>query len=665
MPKNRRKKQRRRTRTRAKSTVRGAPEALREGLIEAGRLQRQRKWAKARELLEGLDRHYPRRAEVLGALVDLYYELGDITSGQSACQRLASLRPDDPEVRLMLAGSCMSNVYPALALRNFRVFLEHWPDDPRADEVRRTVASLEAEMGPLLEDLGLTGEDGLQLAALHEEVLCCLQQGQFDQGRQVAEQLLERHPGFVPAINNLGETYFREGRADEAVAAARRVLQQDPDNFHALANLTRYLCLSGRADEAQPWAERLKSVRSTHSDVWIKKAETFSYLGDDHAVLEAYQGARQHRDWETDRAEGLLNHLAAVAALRLGREKDARRHWKRALKLDPGLDVAEANLEDLNKPQDQRHGPWAYEVNHWLPEGLVRKLISRLDRVQRRGNEGMVAREARRFLQNEPQLAAILPMLLDRGDPTGREFAFRVAMLAQTPEALEALHDFALSRRGPDRLRHEAVPKLRETGRLPAGPARMWIKGQWHDTLLFGFEIHDEPSRAHQPEVEDLACEAITALKSDDAQAAERLFKQALQIEPHAVDLLNNLATAYRLQGRFDEWRRLVHEIHQRDPDYLFGRVNMALDYLEGGDTEEARKMLHPLLSRQRFHRSEFAALGQAQIELCLAEGHLDGARLWLDVWKDIDPDHPDLDYWQDRVAPRRLRRTRSRPARR
>lgn len=659
MSKSKRKKQRRQKdtkRTGTRSASKGIPPPLYDGLGKAYRLDRQRKWDQARDLLQDLDRRYPNRAEVLAGLLNVYYELGDVTSYQFACQRLVSLRPDDPDLRLMLAGSCMENVRPALAIRNFRCFLERWPDDVRAPDVRKTVAGLEAEMEETLPDLGLNSEDGLQLPALHEEVLCCLQQRQFGRARQLAEQLLKRHPEFTPAINNLGEAHFREGRIADAVAAARRVLQRNPDNFHALGNLARYLCASGRADEARPWTERLQSVESTDSDLWIKKAETFSFLGDDQAVLEAFQASQRNPTRETDSRQALMCHLAAVAAMRLGRENDARNLWKRALKLDPGLEVAKANLEDSNEPVGQRHASWPYDLDHWLPQALVRKLPLRLKRARHRRSEKALTRETRRYLQEHPQVAATLPMLLDRGDPDGREFAFRVAVLAETPESLEALRDFALGQRGPDRLREEAAENLRRAGILPAGPVRMWIKGQWQEVLVFGFEVYEEPNRVHRPHVEDLAREAMTALRNGDAQETERLIKQALEIEPDAPDLLNNLATAYRLQGRHDDWKHLVHQIHQRDPDYFFGRLNMALERLDENDLEEARKMLIPLLSRQRLHLTEFTSLAQIEIELCRAEGHKDAARSWLQMWEDVDPDNPNLQHCQRRLGSPGLR---------
>jgi tetratricopeptide (TPR) repeat protein len=655
MPKGKRKKQRRPKRTRAKSTSRAIPPKLYEGLVEAERLDRQRKWDEARRLLEQLDRQYPHRAEVWSALLNVYHDLGDIASHEFACRRLVSLQPDDPDLRLMLAGSCMENCHPALALRSFRYFLEHWPDDERADEVSKTAAVLGIHMEEILRDLALSEDEGLRLAALHEEVLCCLHQGEFADARRLAEQLRWRHPEFLPAINNLAELDFREGRTDQAVAAAHRVLRQDPNNYHALANLTRYLGLSGRAQEARPWADRLKAAQATDPDLWLKKAETFSVLGDDPAVLQAYQQARENAPPQTEPVPALLSHLAAVAAMRLGQENDARRYWTDALRLDPGLGVAQANLQDLKKPPGERHAPWAFGLDYWVPRCLVEKLLGRTQRAQRRGSEQAVAREARRFLLDHPQLAAMLPVLLDRSDRAGREFALTLAKLVATPEALDALRDFALGQRGPDRLRQQAGETLREAAALPAGPVRMWIKGRWEEILMCNFEIHRETRRVHQPHVEDLASQASAALYHDDPQEAERLLQQALQVEPDAIDLLNNLAAAYRLQGRWQQWQRLVEQIHQRDPDYFFGRVNMAFRHLQEGDFDAAREMLSPLMLRQRLHLTEFTALCQAEIEICLAEGQRDAAQSWLRMWEEIEPDHPDLRDFQRECGGGRL----------
>src|SRR5262249_49908325 len=152
---------------------------------------------------------------------------------------------------------------------------------------------------------------------------------------------------------------------------SRRVLELDSENVHALANLTRDLYLTGRDEEARTYAERLKAAPPVGFDVWTKKAETLSYLGDDQALLDLWQ------DFQTSAGPGerhvspIFLHLVAVAALRLGREKEARRHWGLALRRQPGFSPARANLEDLRKPVGERHAPWPFTLNYWIPAKLL------------------------------------------------------------------------------------------------------------------------------------------------------------------------------------------------------------------------------------------------------------------------------------------------------
>jgi hypothetical protein len=65
--------------------------------------------------------------------------------------------------------------------------------------------------------------------------------------------------------------------------------------------------------------------------------------------------------------------------------------------------------------------------------------------------------------------------------------------------------------------------------------------------------------------------------------------------------------------------------------------------HIRARDFDEARKMLVPLLAQRRLHITEMAALASAEIQCCLAEEQLDGARKWLEIWEGADPDHPEV----------------------
>lgn len=618
-----------------------------EALIEDGEL------LEARDLLETLARQRPRDAEVLGLLVDVYFDLHDLHGYQRAAERLLRLTPNDPDLTLGLAGAYLGNIYPALALRTFRRALERWPDDERADEVRAQVAELEAMMPEFLEELGVAGGEGLELATQQEELRALLEQGSYPEARRAAEQLLRRWPDFAPALNNLSQIHAQEGHLDAAIATARRALAVDADNVQALSNLTRYFILSGRLPEAQESAERLKAVESDHADAGVKKAEALSYLGDDEGVLDTFAAAQrllEAGDY-ADLADPVLYHLAAVAHLRLGHEPEAERLWEQALALAPGLDLAQDNLDDLREAVGDRHAPWPFPFGNWLSRQTIVDLTAFVRTAAERGGEEALGRGMRRFLRQHPEIAALVPLLLDRGDPEAREFALRVATVGRTPELLAALRDFALGQRGPDAMRQEAAQVAREAGLLPGGLVRFWSQGEWRDVMMLTFEISEEPLHRHPPQVEEWHADALEALREGDAKQAEQLLQQALAVVPDDPSLLNNLGSAYEMQGRGPEAQAILRRLFEEHPDYFFARIGMARLAVHERQFARARERLQPLLEQQQYHVSEFDALCAANAELHFAEGNRDGARSWVDLWATVNPEHPGIARWRRNLS--------------
>ncbi len=649
-----RKKKDRRSQQKSSGTL---PRRVTERLHDAARLLSAGQPGRARDLLEELERRYPNNQDILLHLTNVYYDLKDAAAFQAACERLVAIQPS-AAFTLMLAGAYLTNLMPLLALRTFRRFLERWPDHPRAGEARKTLADLQSNLDELLAGLHLTGPDALEVATLHEEVQSLLGQAKYPEARRKAEELLQRRPDFLAALNNISQAYAAEGQMEQAIATAHRTLESDPENVHALSNLTRFLYISGRTDEAKACAAQLKAAPPKGFDVWTKKAEAFSYLGDDQAVLDVLQEFELAADTQRQRASPYLLHFAAVANFRLGHEEEARRRWKKALRLQPGFALANANLDDLRKPVGERHAPWPFPFNHWVAKKLRNELIADYNPARFAALKQSDSPPTANILRSHPELATLLPILLERGDPPGREFALRTALMARTPEMLALLRDFALSQHGPDSLRSEAAEVAVEAGLLPPGPVRLWIQGEWREIVLLGWEVTGEPfnRHGHSQSVQQLLAEAFEALHEGKAEHSEALYKEALKLEPDSPDLLNNLAAAYQSQGRHAEAEALIRQIHERFPDYLFARVGMAKFHIRDGRFAEAKELLDPLLSQRRFHTSEFAALAAAEIDYWLAQKNKDAARPWLEVWERTVPDSPMLAVYREKFRPRRWR---------
>jgi tetratricopeptide (TPR) repeat protein len=227
----------------------------------------------------------------------------------------------------------------------------------------------------------------------------------------------------------------------------------------------------------------------------------------------------------------------------------------------------------------------------WLD--MMKQVVPDDPNIPALGNEEMVKETSKAVRQNKadftevmqdyarrhPEITHLIPYLLERGDPGGRDFAVKLASAIKTPETLVMLHDFALSQQGSDKTRMEAAQAATEAGLLPSGlPARMWIKGEWLDVMMLGFEISFEPDEENRmpPRGERLAASAHEELKYGDPVKAEQLLKQAIEIAPDVPSLLNNLAAAYATQGKIDESHNLVAEVRRRFPDYFFGITNEA-----------------------------------------------------------------------------------------
>lgn len=616
-------------------------------LFLAGRLN------EARHILEEHSRAHPSQAKPLRLLMDVLHGQRDYAAYCQTCERLLELEPHDHELHLPLAGAYELTLRPASALVEYRRFLEHCPGHPLAGEARESMAQLEAALEKFLSESPFPPESRLELTVLHEQVLAGTSGRQFEQTIAVAETLRARCPTFIPVLNNLAQLYFLVGRVQDAIDLAHEVVEREPENCFAVASLARYFLLAGRPQEATAWHDRLLALRSDQPDGWFKKAETFTFFGNDAAVLEAFDGARR---------AGLLDEgypsdprfycFAGVAAARQGDEARARRYFRTAVERMPDDSTARENLAELDKPVSDRSSPWALGMEYWVRPALV----DRLKKISARfsaDREGFSEKEAVRQITDEfPELIALVPHLLDRGDRLSRALALRIAFALETPELIEALRSFCLSQRGPDSVRMETANRLYAKERLES-PLRFWVRGRWEEVELRSFEIVEGPMRdpAYGREAKQWAQAAFEALHRGDGRTAEKLLKKCLEQVGEEPELLNNLAMAYHVQGRDDEFERLARVVHERWPAYFFGRIHMAQFAIAAGEFERAAEYLKPLEKRRRLHASEFSALCSTQIRLHTASGKHKSARTWLDIWKEIQPDHAAIPDYEREVA--------------
>ena len=596
-----------------------------DDLITEGRLH------EACELLERERRKRRRSPEILESLLYVYQELRDYPMAARTAERLVRLSPGNADGWLMMAQGYMFCGRVAMAGNAYRHFLERWPDHANAGKARKGEEICGEAAAELLTDFGFS-EDDFDWLVLHDEILFEISTGEFEDAVSRCRELLKAKPEVVSARNNLVLALFQLGRGDEARDVSAETVSTWPDNRFAEAQHGRIEFLTGHTEAAHVIADRIVGSPSDQQDAVAAQVEFLSILGRDEDVLSLVKFAEPID--KDPRCCAALNHFKAVALMRSGRAVEAQASWKQCLKDDPSFTPAAENLHDLKSSGG--HAPWADPVGKWIPKPVVDRFMNALQ-SGKADTSGAFTRAVEKY----PYFLTLVPELLDRGDPIGRELAFRLARGVGSPEMLDALHDFAFSMRGPDDLRFQALKYLKEKGRLGNGPHQVSRGGDWIEVRLGGFEITDEPSTPINPQTVDLQSEGCEALSSGEAAAAERLFRLCLEIDPDDPSSLHNLAAAMLRQGhdRKQEAVQLLHEIHERFPDYLFARTSLAqIAIHDDNDLERAGELMAPLHDRQQMHFSEALALMAVSVEAAIARDDFDMAENLLANMKQVDP---------------------------
>lgn len=608
-------------------------------------------WDEAIEALDELNARQPDRPGVLERLLEAHVNAGNQTRSELLARKLVRQRPGDPNLWMNLATFAARNGSDFTARNAFQRAVELDPSSPETGRFRASFDQFEPIAEETLAGLGLTGPDRWEIAELLEEVRCLIESGDAAETRRRGQALLRRRPDLIPVMNNVAEAEYRLGNPEQALAMVGRVLELDPDNFHALSNLTRYLVLAGREEEARAPAERLRHIKSHREDNWTKRAEGLVHVDDIDGIRAVYEEFREAAREVPPRQDAILLHFAAYAAARRGEVGEAKRLWTEALRLDPRLRLARGNLDDINRPEGMRHGPWPFPANHWIIDERLEKELHRVIDGATDSPDGL--REIATIFRDYPSLARVVPLMMRLGDPDAVRFGAMLALKSGLPELHAAVREFVLGQRGSDQLRFQIARSALHSGVIPPGMMRLWRGGRWADTLLLEFQVTFEPIDNTSGPAQELIESAWSAMRERDYERAEEALKHALVLEPDSPAAMNNLAAAYTAQGRGEESEQLVRELHARFPDYFFGIVNVANLAIRDGQFDRAREMLRPLMALGKYHISQFKSLCAAQIDLLLAEGNLDSARSWLEMWEGANPNDRSLDHFRPRVKPR------------
>ena len=204
-----------------------------------------------------------------------------------------------------------------------------------------------------------------------------------------------------------------------------------------------------------------------------------------------------------------------------------------------------------------------------------------------------------------------------------------------------------------DALREEGMKELR---------ARASATGM----TLHSMEVTHEPML--DPGVEALSdsdqarIEAITHRMYDDPASQYDELVALVAEHPGIPMLRNHLAGALEARGERDRAHEVIEETTRLFPDYIFGFANYVMVLLAEGEIDRARAIMEegprgPMLfigafapSRTIFHSTEVACYAGMMGHYLVATDRLDGAKVSLEMMKDILPEHPQTQQLADRI---------------
>lgn len=609
-------------------------------------------WNRAIILLKPLARQWPNNSDIWSGLMDCYQNLEDHLFMWQPVLNLLRLAPADPAhwFNRVVVASNIGLTYTTV--RCASEFLERFPNDPHCKNVKRIQQSAEKAVATRLAYVNIEPDMTAADIEATEQTEVLLTTGYYAAAEQLIRETLKRSPGLTTPLGILSLVYCAQGKYQEAIQIARQVLEKEPDNIYALAHLTQFLWRSGQMAEAENTATRLNQTTGTNIQIY-KQLESLSYLRQDAAVIQLFEQAAPQIKKNT--VVGDLNariyHLAAVAYANQGDDKQAMQLWKTALSINKDLQIADNNLANLRKPVGQRVKAFPFSVFEWVSSGWADNFVELMNTAY--PGQKALEKAVQNWVKQHSAIEIVLPSLFERGDPDGRVWATDIALNAKLPILL----DFALGSNGTDDNRFIAAQKSTDIGLLPRGATvSLMVKGKPTDVTLLPYEIIDEPMVEGMPKaVREIIGQAHELINQEQYVIAETFIRAVIDIIPDEPMLWNHLGIAIQGQNRHNELEKLVYEMYERFPDYLFARVVIAQFLVKQKKLEAARQTLEPLTTQPQLHLSEYRALSMATIDLLLAEGKREAAEQWLRIWEIYDDDHAVLKRYKVLVRPPRL----------
>ncbi|MCK6581234.1 MAG: tetratricopeptide repeat protein [Anaerolineae bacterium] len=596
-------------------------------------LRRRKRHDEALQASLEFTRERPKVAEGWEQLAEIAVELKKHFYLWKAARTLTQLEPQEDAYAFNLAFAAMNMECVFLTRQSLDRYLQRFPQGSMLKRITDMKTAVDSYIQDMIAKGEVTANVSIDDMADFELGRFLITHGDTTEGRRLSLQAARNLPDFASPLNNVCLSYMVEGDLAKAQQTIDEILAKQPDNLFARGTKVQLLVRLGRLDEAQPLVEALAQESPENPDHWVKIMESCAYAHDHQRVIAVYKRAIPFFKAQKYVLEPALHHFAGTAHAFLGAEAKAMAEWKKVPHDHLYGAIARSNLREF-----RQHGAWYFSFSDWIPRRWLEAMITAIERGGKRGEEA-VEREFERLQATTPGFAESASLLLERGDPESVTFALQLAKYYPLP----GLAAFARSRRGKDEQRIEAANLASRYGLLPRTESvTLTIEGEPRELLLLGFDIYTEPEDDGKPLPKAAQAHlkaGFNAYGEADYERALSEAQQGLALVPKSLALLNHLAAALHQLNRHDEADEVNRRLAAEHPDYLFARVAMADIAIRDGRLDEAYQWIEPLLTRQRYHISEFRAVTLINIRYWQVKGELSSARHWIQMLDQVDPD--------------------------
>ncbi|MDZ7774431.1 MAG: DUF1186 domain-containing protein [Bacteroidales bacterium] len=137
-----------------------------------------------------------------------------------------------------------------------------------------------------------------------------------------------------------------------------------------------------------------------------------------------------------------------------------------------------------------------------------------------------------------------------------------------------------------------------------------------------------------------------------------RYIKKAIEKYPHTPHLKNYLSVAYMNSGMEEESYKINDRIIKEHPQYLFGILNKANEYLNKGEHKRMPELIGENMElrdlfpeREVFHVAEMTSFLETAIQYFMAENNFEATKSRVKILKELDPENPLVLSFEDTLS--------------